>query len=125
MMDLHAKLDPEQQHTYHTVKNPSNVFQHTPRPKETLRRKNSTFALVLLMVSLGLWKAVSWTSVTPQKSLHSSTYYEGSNSEPCPQADPLVPQTNNKIWKTLTGLYTTDSYVEQAVEWLGGAVRIP
>lgn len=43
----------------------------------------------------------------------------------CPQSEPLIPSTDNALWKNLSEYYATDSFLEQAVDWLGGAVRIP
>ncbi|TFK31147.1 hypothetical protein BDQ12DRAFT_694504 [Crucibulum laeve] len=45
--------------------------------------------------------------------------------ELCPQADVLVPEKNGKLWDIVTDKFGTDSFKAQAVEWLGGAVRVP
>ena len=41
----------------------------------------------------------------------------------CGQADPLVPSSG--LRSELEDLYTSSPFVNQAAEWLGGAVRIP
>ena len=47
------------------------------------------------------------------------------STPPCAQASPLIPSDNQELWKDLDGLYATDAFRNQAVEWLGGAVRVP
>ncbi|KAG0707054.1 hypothetical protein DFH29DRAFT_1016640 [Suillus ampliporus] len=46
-------------------------------------------------------------------------------SELCPQADELVPEKNGMIWESLGHMYNTEEFKVRAVNWLGGAVRIP
>src|SRR5882757_10055106 len=51
-------------------------------------------------------------------------YPEHSNSL-CPQAAELLPQKNRDIWLHQKDTFSTDVFKARAVEWLGGAVRIP
>ncbi|KAG1751297.1 uncharacterized protein EDB91DRAFT_598921 [Suillus paluster] len=46
-------------------------------------------------------------------------------SELCPQADALVPEKNGGVWESLGHTYSTEEFKARAVDWLGGAVRIP
>ncbi|KAH7929100.1 carboxypeptidase S [Leucogyrophana mollusca] len=43
----------------------------------------------------------------------------------CPQVAELVPQKNGALWESLGSIYGTDKFKMRAVNWLGGAVRIP
>lgn len=43
----------------------------------------------------------------------------------CPQADELVPEKNGVIWESLQQTYSTEMFKARAIDWLGGAVRIP
>ncbi|KAG2157823.1 uncharacterized protein EDB93DRAFT_1238610 [Suillus bovinus] len=43
----------------------------------------------------------------------------------CPQVDELVPEKNGVIWESLQRVYNTEEFKARAVDWLGGAVRIP
>ena len=43
----------------------------------------------------------------------------------CPQASVVVPQKNGELWKSLGKTYDSDAFKARAVEWLGGAVRVP
>lgn len=43
----------------------------------------------------------------------------------CPQVDELVPEKNGVIWESLQQAYSTGEFKARAIDWLGGAVRIP
>lgn len=43
----------------------------------------------------------------------------------CPQVDELVPEKNGVIWESLQLVYSTEEFKARAIDWLGGAVRIP
>jgi len=43
----------------------------------------------------------------------------------CPQVKPITPTKHSAIWESFVEKSTTDDYKTRAIEWLGGAVRIP
>jgi hypothetical protein len=43
----------------------------------------------------------------------------------CPQSDALYPESHAQLWKSLGHDYDDGAFLTRAVEWLGGAVRIP
>ena len=43
----------------------------------------------------------------------------------CPQVNPIAPAKHPAIWESLVERSTTDEYKTRAIEWLGGAVRVP
>ena len=43
----------------------------------------------------------------------------------CPQVNPITPTKHSAIWESFVERSTTDEYKTRAIEWLGGAVRIP
>ncbi|EMD39065.1 hypothetical protein CERSUDRAFT_112759 [Gelatoporia subvermispora B] len=43
----------------------------------------------------------------------------------CPQAAPLLPQKNGALWEKLGETYGSEAFLTRAVDWLGGAVRVP
>lgn len=43
----------------------------------------------------------------------------------CPQVDEIVPEKNGMIWESLQQAYSTEEFKARAIDWLGGAVRIP
>ena len=53
------------------------------------------------------------------------TFNAKSSESLCPQASELVPHKNGKIWRHLTETFSTDVFKSRAINWLGGAVRVP
>jgi len=43
----------------------------------------------------------------------------------CPQVKPITPTKHSAIWESFVERTATDEYKTRAIEWLGGAVRIP
>src|SRR6266571_1690618 len=43
----------------------------------------------------------------------------------CPQADALYPDRHARLWESLGKDFDRDAFTLRAVEWLGGAVRVP
>ncbi|KAI0296515.1 carboxypeptidase S [Multifurca ochricompacta] len=43
----------------------------------------------------------------------------------CPQSDALYPDRHAKLWESLGDDFNRDAFTKRAVEWLGGAVRVP
>lgn len=43
----------------------------------------------------------------------------------CPQESPLAPSKNGELWEELSETYGTKEFLHQAVELLGGAVKVP
>jgi hypothetical protein len=46
-------------------------------------------------------------------------------AKPCPQSDPLYPKQHAEVWESLNRDFDEKTFRTRAVEWLGGAVRIP
>ncbi|KAH9066867.1 hypothetical protein EDB87DRAFT_1573733 [Lactarius vividus] len=47
------------------------------------------------------------------------------NANICPQVDALYPDRNAPLWERLGNDFSQDAFALRAVEWLGGAVRVP
>ena len=43
----------------------------------------------------------------------------------CPQPSALTPIEHAQLWQSLSGTYGTDAFVSRAIDWLGGAIRVP
>lgn len=43
----------------------------------------------------------------------------------CPQAEVLVPTKHTELWADFGAAIGTDQFKARAVQWLGGAVKIP
>lgn len=53
-----------------------------------------------------------------------ATAYDSKQAD-CDQADVLIPEKNGALWDSLTAVYGTDAFQSRAVDWLGGAVKVP
>ncbi|KAI0322814.1 carboxypeptidase S [Amylostereum chailletii] len=52
--------------------------------------------------------------------------FPSSHGEPlCPQASAIYPAQSADLWKTVGSVISSESFKTQAVDWLGGAVRVP
>ncbi|KAI9440737.1 carboxypeptidase S [Lactarius indigo] len=47
------------------------------------------------------------------------------NANICPQANALYPDRHGRLWKSLGKEFDQNAFTLRAVEWLGGAVRVP
>src|SRR6266702_4149266 len=47
------------------------------------------------------------------------------DAKTCPQADALYPDRHAPLWESLGKDLSQDAFTLRAVEWLGGAVRVP
>ncbi|KAI0675538.1 carboxypeptidase S [Trametes maxima] len=47
------------------------------------------------------------------------------SADQCVQASTVVPKKNAELWQSLGNTIDSDAYKSRAVEWLGGAVRVP
>lgn len=45
-------------------------------------------------------------------------------AERCPQPLPLEPTKNGELWRDVVDSYGSTEFLNRAVEWLGGAVRV-
>ena len=96
-------------------------------PQSTISRPKTIFRFPILkraVVILAVLGLGFYLSFTESVAIHVGQSYHG-DGESCPQADVLVPQANGALWNSLGALYTSDDFKTRAVDWLGGAVRIP
>ncbi|KAL1941154.1 hypothetical protein VTO73DRAFT_7366 [Trametes versicolor] len=47
------------------------------------------------------------------------------SAQQCPQSTAVVPEKNGELWESLGQAFDSDAFKGRAVEWLGGAVRVP
>lgn len=95
------------------------------RQSSTRRKLSTAFCVLLATVCAG----VAVYTLAPQcAKAHFSTDVfssEAQNAELCPQPVPLAPSKGAELWKALNDKYRTGEFLDDAVEWLGGAVRVP
>jgi len=89
--------------------------QHPPHPIRFNRIKRPH---IFLFIALGIYLLIrpwysDWFAL------------EHSSAPTCPQADELTPKENLDLWKSLNDKISTADFKQSAIDWLGGAVRIP
>jgi hypothetical protein len=129
MMDSSSKDVSEQQQlpvsASFTLTDSGQKVTRSAKPTGIYKRTGYPVVFMILLALLCLWKTAGWAKIAHRIPFYTPTRHGNFGHDLCPQADPLVPQTNGVIWRNLNKLYSTKSYPEQAAEWLGGAVRIP
>jgi len=99
-----------------------------PQPTISRTNTNSRFPIlkrtVFLVAALGLGFYFS-NIFTENVAIHAVTQWYHGDGDSCPQADVLVPQANSILWNSLGAIYASDNFKTRAVDWLGGAVRVP
>lgn len=97
----------------------------TSAPSKFKRRALLCFAfLALLVVDYHTTSRVVKPCLRKLPGLSKKDHSKKATSS-CPQAEVLVPEKNSALWDSLTATYSTDAFQSRAVEWLGGAVRVP
>ncbi|KAL5531541.1 hypothetical protein ACEPAG_4418 [Sanghuangporus baumii] len=66
----------------------------------------------------GIWDALDRTGIIDYTA-------PASTSEVCPQADILFPVRNKVVWDAFGAQLDTNDFRSKAIDWLGGAVRVP
>lgn len=97
-----------------------------PPPSIAAKRQLSRprMALVALLVVCTFNLAMLFEA--PIQKLYMDYLYQGSSSTPnCPQVDTLLPQKNADFLAKVGKIYDTKEFLNSAIEWLSGAVRVP
>jgi hypothetical protein len=78
---------------------------------------------VVLVAALGL--GFYFNIFMENVAIHAVTQWYYGDGDSCPQVDVLVPQANGALWNFLGAIYASNDFKTRAVDWLGGAVRVP
>ncbi|RDX54257.1 carboxypeptidase S [Lentinus brumalis] len=79
-----------------------------------------------LLVGIALWTCLNAAGLAPVPGCVSDGLLRGYKAEEqCPQVSAVTPDKNNALWTALGETFSTDAFKTRAVEWLGGAVRVP
>ncbi|KAI0251422.1 carboxypeptidase S [Lactifluus subvellereus] len=73
--------------------------------------------IALLAVAMAL-RYTDWSSISARQ-------LGRQDANLCPQSEVIYPNRHAQLWETLGNEYEQGAFTERAVEWLGGAVRIP
>ncbi|KAG1788220.1 uncharacterized protein HD556DRAFT_907300 [Suillus plorans] len=92
----------------------------------TSTTKLSKAKAIAFKITLVTALAISASTYFVKRPLNGSTVGTLENGvDLCPQVDELVPEKNGVIWESLQHVYSTEEFKTRAIDWLGGAVRIP
>ncbi|KAG1880394.1 hypothetical protein C8R48DRAFT_683828 [Suillus tomentosus] len=92
----------------------------------TSTTKLSKAKAIVFKITLVTALAISASTYFVKRPLNGSTVGTLENGvDLCPQVDELVPEKNGVIWESLQHVYSTEEFKTRAIDWLGGAVRIP
>ena len=87
------------------------------------RSKWTTLGLVVLLASV--FTVASLRAGFLSGKLSSAMSLSHGVAKLCPQSDALYPKSHAQLWDSLGRDFNEDAFTTRAVEWLGGAVRIP
>ena len=87
------------------------------------RSKWTTLGLVVLLASV--FTVASLRAGFLSGKLSSAMSLSHSVTKLCPQSDALYPESHAQLWDSLGRDFDEQAFTTRAVEWLGGAVRIP
>jgi Gly-Xaa carboxypeptidase len=97
---------------------------HSSEPSR--RRLGTGFCLLLAAICAGLAVyALAPQCVVDHFAASEVVSVKFKSDELCAQPSPLVPTKSADLWKELGEKYKTKEFLHDAVEWLGGAVRVP
>ncbi|KAI0792112.1 carboxypeptidase S [Abortiporus biennis] len=95
-------------------------------PSQSARKTRFTFRVAVLLAITLFVTARYLPSCIHSHFSESLEVEDGVLEAQCPQPDTLVPSKNADLWNELVkGDYKTKVFLDRAVEWLGGAVRVP
>lgn len=100
-----------------------------PKQRSTVRRALRWVVLGAVLLQGALWlypEAIAGAAREVLDALEDLAPVGGAAGEGlCVQEDALTPTKNGQLWKQLGVTFGTDEFRGKAIEWLGGAVRIP
>lgn len=92
----------------------------------TSTTKLSKAKAIVFKITLVTALAISASTYFVKRPLNGSTVGTLENGiDLCPQVGELVPEKNGVVWESLQHVYSTEEFKTRAIDWLGGAVRIP
>ena len=98
----------------------SALLVQAPRSR---RSKWTTLGLVALLASIFTVAFLRAGSLS--RKLLFAMSLSHSVAKLCPQSDALYPESHAQLWDSLGRDFDEQAFTTRAVEWLGGAVRIP
>ena len=94
------------------------------RAPRSRKSKWTTLGFVALLASVFAVAFLRYDSLNA-KLLSATISLSHGVAKLCPQSDALYPQSHAQLWDSLGRDFDEDAFMTRAVDWLGGAVRIP
>ncbi|KAF5375364.1 hypothetical protein D9615_008006 [Tricholomella constricta] len=104
----------------HPVSEKRGVGPLLPSPPARQPKRNTLARKLLVSLGILLYGAYVWNCT---QAIRSKPVAEGVSR--CAQSDVLVPEKNGVLWRSLGATFGTGKFKAKAIDWLGGAVRIP
>ena len=89
------------------------------------QQKSNRTKAVRLVILLGLFALAQYFWTSSSTAFNVPPFANKDLQGLCPQAAELTPQKNEKVWKLLNKSFSTGDFKIRAIDWLGGAVRVP
>ena len=105
---------------------PSTASDAAPRKKGGCRAGLAVVKALLL--GLSFWVCLNALGLAPVPACLKGRHgHDGGwkADEQCPQATATIPKKNVELWTSLGETFNSDAFKARAVEWIGGAVRVP
>lgn len=100
-----------------------NLLLPSQLPSNVQRSAASRAKTIVVFALFVLAQYLFWTSARFNVPLFANRLEDSESL--CPQAVELTPQKNEKFWQILNNTFGTDDFRIRAIDWLGGAVRVP
>ena len=100
------------------------VMPHNRSDSRACGRSSSLRAIAYLAIALVCAFFALWTLDLPQF-ISKPNLESVSATDLCLQPSALTPIEHAQLWQSLSGTYGTDAFVSHAIDWLGGAIRVP
>ncbi|KAG5636676.1 hypothetical protein H0H81_007206 [Sphagnurus paluster] len=93
-----------------------------PPQAPALPQRNRHLRKILVAISVVLYSAYIWRCTQAIPKLRNQIY--STTGAQCLQVEVLVPEKNGELWESLSATFRTKDFEAEAVNWLGGAVRV-
>ena len=78
-----------------------------------------------IAIALACTCAALWTLDAPQFISDSSLGSITAAADLCPQSPAVSPVKHAELWQSLNKTYGEEPFMSRAIDWLGGAIRVP
>ncbi|KAG6866575.1 hypothetical protein C0991_002060 [Blastosporella zonata] len=91
---------------------------YTASPNRNSLKRNIALSLAFIACGTYVWLAPEWI-------VHNIVRKHHPTDTQCAQSAVLTPAKNGALWDSVSVAFGTEGFKAKAVEWIGGAVRVP